>query len=229
MSAPETDGAGTPGAGVALECLDLDFGPLETWELDSLGELMAEAFSRYEPMGLAIHLPSQQIMNMIQAFGSKLLAEGLTMVARERSTGALAGALVVEDFATPHPAGLDDVAPGFAPIGALLEELDDCYRATHIIEPGTHLHLFMLAVNPNAEARGVARGLVRAALAWGRERGYRVALTEATGSASQHIFRKLGFQARHLAFYRSFEFAGQRVFSSIQEPEGTVLMTLELS
>lgn len=58
--------------------------------------------------------------------------------------------------------------------------------------------------------------------------GYRTAVTEATGSMSRHVFRKLGFVDRFQVPYREFMFDGQRVFSSIEGVDGTVLMTREL-
>jgi len=202
----------------------IEYGVLESVELDAMSCLLAEQFSRHEPLAVAVGLPYAQIRAQVAAFGPKALAERLTIVARDSSTGELLGALLTEDFATPLPTDVAMAAPDFAPLGSLLEGLDNRYRAAHPVEPGTHLHLFMLGVATQVACRGVGSTLVATCLANGRQRGYTTAVTEATGAISQHVFRKLGFRELFLASYKTFQFHGERVLASIAEPEGTILM-----
>ncbi|MBZ5538165.1 MAG: GNAT family N-acetyltransferase [Acidobacteriia bacterium] len=54
--------------------------------------------------------------------------------------------------------------------------------------------------------RGVAQQLVATCLENGLKRGYRLAVTEATNSVSQHIFRRLGFADRVRRSYRNHRF-----------------------
>jgi ribosomal protein S18 acetylase RimI-like enzyme len=214
---------------IALDvAADIEYGLLQYTEFSAMASLLAEAFSLYDPPAVAVGLSSPQIERLVSAFLPKALLEQLTVVAREVSTGDLVGALLVEDFGTPPPEGLEELAPGFAPIGALLEGLDGQYRATRSIVPGTHLHLFMLGVAHRALGRGIARHLITTCLANGKVRGYSLAVTEATGSVSQHVFCKLGFREILSAAYKDFVFNGQRVFSSIVGPEAAILMEREV-
>ncbi len=206
---------------------NVDYGPVEEREFGAMAALLAETFSRSEPPAVAVGMSAGEIERLVSAFRPKALAEGLAIVAREASTGDLVGALLTEDFGTPPPEGLDAI-PRFAPIAALLDGLDRRYRDTRTVVPGSHLHLFMLAVAGRAVGRGIAHRLVRACLENGRSRGYRYAVTEATGNVSQHVFRKLGFQDFLAAPYATFRFEGKTPFSSITEHEATILMEREV-
>lgn len=206
----------------------IEYGLVEEAEWDAMASLLAEAFSRFEPMAVAVGLPFGEIKGIVDAFGPKALSEQLTVVARQASTGRVVGALLTDDFGTPPPEGLDAVAPNFAPVGVLLDGVDEQYRATRLVQAGTHMHLFMVGVADDATSRGIAGQLIAACLLNGKARGYCTAVTEATGTVSQHLFRKHGFESLFVATYRGFEFDGQKVFSSIEEPEGTVLMAREL-
>ena len=207
---------------------DIEYGLLEHTEVEAMVGLLAQAFSRYDPPAVAVGLSVAEMERLVSAISAKALGESLTVVARGASSGDLVGALLVEDFGTPPPEGLEQSVPTFAPIGALLDSLDSQYRASRRITAATHLHLFMLGVAHNASGRGIAHQLISTCLTNGKTRGYRHAVTEATGSASQHVFRKLGFRDVLSASYKDFLFNGQAVFSSIAEPEATILMEREL-
>jgi len=207
---------------------DIEYGLLEQTEAGAMVSVIAEAFSRYEPLAIALGLSASELEQLVSAFMPGALSENLTVVAGEASSKDIIGALFVEDFGTPPPEGLDGSVPAPAPIGALLEALESQYRATRTIGPGTHLHLVMLAVVQRATGRGIARRLISTCLANGKTRGYVTAMTEATGSASQHVFRSLGFREVLSSPYKDFLFDGQAVFSSIVGPEATVLMEREL-
>jgi len=207
---------------------DIEYGILEDPETRAMASLLAREFSLYEPMAVAIGLSASEIERLVTVSGPRAVSEQLTLIAREQTTGDIVGALLVEDFGTPVPQGFEDAAPNFAPIGALLDSLDSDYRASRTILPGTHLHLIMLVVAHRASGRGIAQNLVTACLANGKARGYATAVAEATGSVSQHVFRKLGFRDVQMAPYKDFAFDGQFVFSSIAGPLGTILMEREV-
>jgi ribosomal protein S18 acetylase RimI-like enzyme len=193
-----------------------------------MARLLGQVFSLYDPPAVATGLPAEQIEHLVAAFGPKALAERLSVVARASESGELLGAVLVEDFATPAPSDVLQLAPAFAPIGSMLESLDDRYQAGQHIAPGTHAHIFMVGVARHAGGRGIAQRLIEACLGRARSLGYGVAVTEATSVVSQHIFRKLGFREVLFAPYKDFVFEGQTVFSSITGSESTILMDKEL-
>jgi ribosomal protein S18 acetylase RimI-like enzyme len=199
----------------------------ETKDLEEMADVLAESFSLGESMAVAIRLSKEDIWEIVKIFGPKAAAEKVTVIARS-STGQMVGALLVQDFATGPPEGMNRIAPAFNPIGALLDGLDESYRQAKKIQPGNFLHLFMLGVPAAFQGKKIGQALVAECLMNGRQRGYRMAVTEATGNASQHIFRRLGFVERLAAKYADFEFEGRRVFASIEGTAGALLMDKQL-
>lgn len=129
------------------------------------------------------------------------------------------GVLITDDFTSPLPMGSAGMSPKFEPIFELLGRLDERYREERTIAPGEYLHLFMLATEARYRGRGVAGKLVQKCLANGAEKGYRYALTEATGVISQGVFRSAGFVERLRAAYREVP-----AFAQIEGHEATLLM-----
>lgn len=199
---------------------------LESEDLAEMAQVIGEVFSLDDPLGVAIGMTEEELQAFVLVFGSKAVVEGLTIIARERS-GRMVGAMFSDDFATPPP-DLANLPVSFAPVGALLERLDEEYLRTQTIVVGSHAHLNMLAVLPALAGRGIAQNLVKICMENAAQRGYRFAVTEANGPISQHIFRKLGFGERFLVSYKDFRFNNQPVFASIQSTKGIMLMEANL-
>ena len=196
---------------------------LDAGTVPGMTSLLSESFSRYEPPALAAGLSVADVGVLVTIFVPKALTEGLTIVATEPS-GQVVGTMLNEDFGTPPPEELHRAPAAFAPIGAMLEDLDNQYRAAHRVRPGSHLHLFMLAVASTQGGRGVAQTLVRLSLEEAVRRRYTTGVTEATGRVSQRVFGKLGFRAIYTAPYADVTYQGRRVFASIAEAHGGVVL-----
>lgn len=198
------------------------YGILESEDLAEMAQVIGEAFSGSDPLGVAIGMTKEELRSFVLLFGTKAIAEGLTTIARD-SSGRLVGAMFADDFATT-PLDLKDLPASFAPVGALLDILDEEYRQTQPIVIGSHAHLNMLAVLPALTGRGIARNLVKICMERAIKCGYRFAVTEANGPVSQWIFRKLGFRERHMVSYKDFRFDDRPVFASIESTNGIMLM-----
>jgi len=186
--------------------------------------LIAQVFSESEPPARAMGLSSQELEQFLEEVAPTVIPLGLTVIARTVDTGAIAGALFTEDFGDLPRIDPCRISPKFLPIFALLELLDEQFRKDAIITRGKLLHLFMLAVDQQFAGRGIGQELIKACIENGFRRGYRRALTEATGKTSQHIFRKTGFLQRFSVNYRSFLYDNKLVFACIQEHEAAMLM-----
>jgi len=156
-------------------------------------------------------------------------ADGLTIVARSASTGEMVGALLTDDWASPSPNGFERLTEKFAPTLDLMGQLDAEYLEGKTVPPGHWLHLFLLGVPKPFGGRGIAQQLVATCLENGVRRGYPLAVTEATSSTSQHIFRKHGFVERVRRSYRDHCYEGKAVFVSIEGTAGPLLMDKALS
>lgn len=198
------------------------------YHVDQIVRLVATAFSTSEPLAKAVGLSVAEMEAFLRPLMSTAMAQELTIVARRANSGELAGALLNDDLAAPLPVDPSQLNPKYLPIIALLESLEEHYRFDRDVAPGECLHLFMLAVDERFKGLGIGRGLVKATLEHGARNRYRTAVTEATASASQHIFRTLGFAERFSISYPEFRYEGKAAFASIQDPSRAILMDKSL-
>jgi ribosomal protein S18 acetylase RimI-like enzyme len=189
-----------------------------------IGRLLAESFTRHDPPAVAVGLMPDEFEAFVTLWLPGAGADGLTVVARDRETGQLAGALLTDDAAAVPPQGLDGLSEKFDPIFDLLGQIDTEYRDGRTIVSGQYLHLFLLGVAEQFARRGIGQQLVAACLRNGAARGYTSAITEATNPVSQHIFRGLGFKNQAERSYGEYRFGGSAVFASIAEHGGPMIM-----
>ena len=206
-----------------------DYGAFTARDADEMAQLLGEAFSRRDPLAMAVGVTPSEFAALVRLFCPKAAEEGLTIVARRRGTRELVGALLTEDSASAPPDGLDRLSPKFDPVFDLLGQLDAEYRAGRALLPGESLHLFLLGVAESVAGQGVAQQLVSNCLEHGARKGYRLAVTEASNLVSQHIFRKRGFVERVRRSYGDHRFNGQAVFASIAEQGGPSLIDKRLA
>jgi len=198
--------------GVTYEIFDLQF-------TDEVAAVVAEAFTRYDPLAVSQNIPLANLTKFVGSLGPILAQEELTVIAKDKNTNVIIGAMITHDFATALP------GDGEGPINTILNALDQQYMKTRTIIFGEYLHLFMLAVADQYSGRQVAQNLVEVCLENGIKKGYEVAVTEATGLISQHIFRsKSGFVERYEIQYKSFVYQDKKPFESIDGHPSVILM-----
>ncbi len=205
------------------EHMGITYGVADESDLQDMTRLLGAVFSRHDPPAVAIGLTPMEFEQFVRLLCPAVAAGGVTIVGRDNA-GQLAGALLTEDSASSLPDGIDRVSQKFEPIFDILGQLDADYRQGKSAVPGESLHLFLLGVADAFGGRGVAQQLVRACLDNGKRKGYTVAVTEATNSVSQHIFRKLGFVDRVRRSYRDHRYQGRSFFADINGHDGPVLM-----
>lgn len=192
-------------------------------DVDELVVMLAEVFTTADPPAVAVGLRPDEFAALVELYRPRVAQGGLTIIARAIDTGELAGALLSEDSAAPFPEGVEDLSPKFEPIFDILSQLDTAHRVGRRQQCGDSLHLFLLGVRERYTRRGVAQRLVAEAITLGRERGYRLAVTEATNLVSQHVFRKLDFVERVRRSYKDYRLRGAAVFDGIAAHGGPIL------
>ena len=198
-------------------------------DLEATVHLLAAAFSTAEPPAVAMGLSFTDLVDFLRLLVPQAAADGLTVIARSCASQAVVGAMLCDDFAAPPTLDLGRISKRFLPILAMLGSLDDQYRSRRTIRQGEYLHLFMLAVDARFGGRGIAQHLVEFCLQNAAGRGYRWAVTEATGVVSQRVFRKLGFEEQLRISYRDYSYDGEVVFTSIADHGGAALMHQSLA
>jgi ribosomal protein S18 acetylase RimI-like enzyme len=210
------------------EHIGIVFGVAEGSDLQDITRLLGAVFSQYDPPAVATGVTPGEFEDFVRLLCPAVPAAALTIVGRSAETGELAGALLTEDSASPPPSGIDRLSKKFDPIFDILGQLDTDYRQGKPVATGESLHLFLLGVAETFGGRGVAQQLVTSCLANGLRRGYRTAVTEATNSVSQHIFRKQGFVDRVQRSYRDHRYEGRAFFAAIDGHVGPILMDRSL-
>jgi ribosomal protein S18 acetylase RimI-like enzyme len=195
---------------------------------DEIVDLLAKVFSESEPPAVAMGLSFFDMKQFLRLITPGIVADSLTVIAREKETGELAGALLTDDFAIPPRFDQTQISSRLIPIFSMLEELDEQFRRQRTVAQGECIHLFMLGVDGRFAGSGIAKSLVATCLDNGFHRGYRMAVTEATGKVSQHVFRKHGFVDRFRVAYQDFQCEGKLIFAGIREHDGAVLMEREM-
>jgi ribosomal protein S18 acetylase RimI-like enzyme len=206
----------------------VQYGVAKPPDAEEIIGLLARVFSESEPPSVAVGLSFRDMERYLRLVAPGIVSDGLTVLARCRDTGKLAGVFLTEDFASPPDLDLSQISPKILPILSLVDTLDKQFRKDTTISAGEYLHLFLLGVDGQFAGRGIGQGLVKACLDNGRQKGYRAAVTEASGKISQHLLRKQGFVDRFSVSYREFVYEGEVVFASIQEHGSAILMSRSL-
>ena len=185
--------------------------------------LLARVFFESEPLVVAMNVSLDEMEQFLQHFAPRMISDGLTVISRGKDSG-LNGILLTVDFASPPALDVNQFTSRYLPILSMLDILDEQFRGERTISPGECLHLFMLAVDGQFTGRGIGQGLLQACINNGVRKGYRLAVTEATGKVSQYIFRKDGFAERFSVSYGDFMYEDKAVFASIRDDEKAILM-----
>ena len=200
------------------------YGFAEESDLEDMTRLLGAVFSQHDPPAVATGVTPMEFEAFVRLLCPHIASAGLTIVGRTVETGELAGALLTEDSASPPASGVERLSQRFEPVFDILGQLDTDYRQGKPAVLGESLHLFLLGVAQAFGGHGVAQQLVASCLENGVRRGYRTAVTEATNSVSQHIFRKQGFVDRVQRTYRDHRYEGKAYFAAIDGHVGPILM-----
>src|SRR5450631_1032544 len=144
--------------------LAIEYGPYVASDADEMTRLLADAFSRYDPLAFAVGVTASDFEGFVRPLCPKVAAEGLTYVARRSDTGQMVGVLLTEDAASPSPEELSRLDKKFDPVMDILGQLVTEYRAGEEPMLGESLHLFLLGVSDQVTRQGVGQELVKACL-----------------------------------------------------------------
>lgn len=197
-------------------------------DVPGMCRMLAQTFVRNDPPAVAVGLTPAEFEPFVRKVSASDTTRELTIVARDPDSGALAGAMLTEDAASPPPDGMAELSQKFEPIFDLFGLLEAEFVDQPPAEPGEVLHLFLLGVDDRYAGQGVGQRLVLEALDNGIAKGYRIGLAEATNLTSQHILSKLGFTTRARTSYAAYRHGGVPVFASIAEHGGPVSMIRDL-
>jgi ribosomal protein S18 acetylase RimI-like enzyme len=220
---PAPRGPRTPAGG------RLVFGPLTESEADETARIYRDVFLADEPTSQVRAPDPARFLTYAGHYTRFLAGKHLSFVARDRESHEIAGFIFCSDITeTPGSAGdrgmphLED----FREVMCMIQELEDRYINPSETLRGTVLHIFQIGVGRKYRGRGIARDLIRRALANARDQGFRQALADCTGLASRRTFELSGFHEAGFFSYEQFSLDSDRFFAGLDG--GIFLMVRDL-
>ena len=188
--------------------------------------LIADVFSRHEPLAVASGQTMDELVEMLSLTTPGALEPELSVLASR--DGIVIGTALATAFTWLPSEAAVAASPNYAPIGALLEELEADFGSRPKDELECCLHVHMLAVDDGHRNRGTGRELLRLCLENASVRGMTAAVSDATNAASRRTFEAVGFASIGEVHYAGFEFEGTRPFAKIPNADHTALMYRKL-
>jgi GNAT superfamily N-acetyltransferase len=185
---------------------------------------IGEAFVTSEPMTVTTGISKGEFVNLIKFLGSWAQPQELTVIARDKQSNEVVGAMIARDFALEFTVDGAVFSDKFEPIFELIYKLQSLYKQDKEVREGEYLYCNILAVSPRYVGQDIAQNLVQFCLENAIQRGFKTAFAEATNSISQRVFRKCEFVERYEIRYQEYTFQGASVFASVQGHTGTILM-----
>lgn len=202
---------------------------LRAEDVEGAARCLAVTFAAGEPMTRSLGITVEELYDFATLVCQKAAREGLSIVAKSQQTGKLMGCLMAEDFVTEPTEGLPGVTPKFAPILALLGELDGYYTQRHTVHKNDILHLFMVGVFEQYRRLNICKNLTAASEQLGKAKHCKGVIVEATGPISQYIVMEdKKYNMVTSILYKEFEFHHNRIFAWITDCDSCILAYKEL-
>ena len=193
-------------------------------------DCVSQVFPSHEPLAHHLGITEGEFRQFAGMFYPNLVADGLSWVALDEKSGRVVGVRISEDYEVSRTPSFDTLNPKFKPIFSLLSDLGSGFQKNQSDLNARYVHMFMVAVRDEFLERGIAPTMNRCFFRNVHQRGYTHAVTEPTGSISQHILRdKFGFKVLHQIPYRQWTYKGNPVFSGLREHSHAMLMEREIT
>ncbi|GAA6615817.1 GNAT family N-acetyltransferase [Scytonema sp. NUACC26] len=194
-------------------------------DIEETASCISQVFSSFEPITRALKISFNEFYRFAVPVCQKAADEEISIIAKDRRTGEVVGFIISEDFMTINPDSPEGIDSKFEPVFSLLSELEENYRSCYSVKTRQVLHIFLLGVHEKYTKRHIATSLVRENLNLAKHHNFEIAIAEATGAVSQHIFQNFGFTQEFAIEYKSYKFKGKQSFSSIENPPNCLLMS----
>jgi len=190
--------------------------------------LISEVFCAQSSLHVASGIQADEYREYLREMFFEMLDQGLSLAAIDPSTGTLRACLIACDYDL-QPQFHGELPDKYLAKAALLEHLDGLYRQVRDVAPGSCLLVDMAAVDPCASQAGIYQ-LLRAEIELVASRaGFKWIVGELSAAATQHVcVEKLRQRVVATVRYADFEYAGEKPFASIADPETIILAEAEV-
>jgi len=192
--------------------------PLAEPDIVPAARIYTDVFLSDEPTSCR-HAPDPGLFfPFAKIYVRSLVGKDLSFLAREKKTKRPAGFIFCFDL-THDPAGecaeMAAFISHFRDAVAMIDELEEHNLDRAGIRPGTTLHIFQIGVVREFRRMGLARALIRHAIAHAAERGFRQVVADCTNPASRQAFLAYGFAEKGFLSYEDFTLDGRKFFSGL--------------
>lgn len=194
-----------------MELMHIQYRIMQPQDIDAAAECIGNTFTQHEPLTHFLNISKRDFTIYVRHICQLIVGQQLSMVAE--SDGRIIGVRL----AARHQSYKSPVCPcvQMITVAALFAQL---HQHAQQYDTQHRLHLIMMGVDEAFHNHGIAQQLMQKTLANARQRGYQLAIVEATSSITQHIFvNKLGFRIVNEIAYKNFRHQQKLVLKNIPE------------
>ena len=151
--------------GISYEILTLD-------RLDEAIECLCIAFGTGEPIFKVLGVTPAELRVFGEPMCILVIPQGLSMWAKDITSGALMGCLISEDYATERPNTMSKLPPNAEPYVAIGQRVEAIRAKTFERRKGSVAHQWMLGVWESHQGRNIGFNLAEASEKLFKSRGF---------------------------------------------------------
>lgn len=176
---------------------------------------LSYSFAYDEPMGKSLQLNSSDLENSFLPIISASLKH--SYIAYDKANAKLAGGILCNDFIFFKEYNLLATSSNkLLPIITILSELEHNFiRSSFYTSAQKNFYQFATYVHQDYRGLGIAQQLYQFSENHAFNLGFDQIITISTGSVSQHIRKKSGYQEVSSINYQDFLFKGKTIFKNI--------------
>jgi len=202
---------------IPLEKKGIQYEFLTKTSAEEVAVVVTDTFLNHEPVISSLGVNREDYLFCAKVYCADAAEKGLSLMARDRNSGEIAGFIICEDLVTEWNQDEDaKLISLIAPALSLVHDLEQKFLLEENLEKGQCLHIFQVGVLPGFQGKSIATTLIQETVEVAREKGYFYAAADCTGPVSQRCHQKCGFTQQDSIDFRSFDFEGERVFSKLK-------------
>lgn len=201
------------------EHTDIQYRLMVQADLPEVLTLLSETFAEHGPLEKTMGITAEEFKAMAEFESAPVIGQNLSVVGTT-TDGQIVCAIIAFDALTEEPEGEYPAKQKYRPIGAMVNPMfDGCVKA-HCDGKGQLLYMFLVAIDPNYQGRGLLRNVTRATLEQAGERGYEQVFAISTVLKAEASLRNLSFRRLEHVPYKSFKYQGKHPFADIIDDKG---------
>lgn len=187
-------------------------------------EVATNVFVRHSTLHRALGASLKEYRAYLEPGFFENARDGLSLVAIDRASDAVAGLLLAHDLFKPGPQTPIPFQQKYAPIGALGKRLEEEYLNQRDATAGDVLLVDMAAVDPAYGGQGLYLRMREAMSTHARQHGFGYVIGELSSPATQKVvIEKLGHNPCAAVVLADFEHEGKHPFAAITSPKAIIL------